>query len=153
MNYIIAHYDNYNERRYGTPWAAPCDSTGRPCFDGKTGRFTGGRGHGGDLFAEDPDEGSVWAYGQKDYKGNHTEKKYAQFRDGAFHPVTPDGLLDALASAQEHGITDKRKDEIIRALLTELEIWADDGFMDALTHAGITKEEAEAYGAKWRDKG
>lgn len=114
MNYTIATYHDYNERRYGTPWAAPCDNAGRPCFDGKTGHFSGGRGKGGDLFVEEPAEGSVWAYGQKDYRGK-SEKKYAQFLDGAFYPITPADLTTALNNAPQRKTLDETK-KLIKAL-------------------------------------
>lgn len=151
MNHIIKHYDAYNERRYSTPWAAPCDSTGRPNFKGRVGHFTGGHGEGGDLFVEDPREGSVWAYGQKDYRGGHTEKSYAQFARGKFHPVSAETLLEALASAEQQATADRRKDELLHLLFARVSNFEGDRFGEAMQADGITKAEAEAYGVTWED--
>lgn len=144
MNIIIKRYGDYNERRFGTPWAAPCDSTGRPNFKGKTGRFTGGRGEGGDLFAEDPDEGSVWAYGQKDFRGGSTEKSYAQYRNGAFHHLEATELLAALSEVNRPTITNQRKDELLGLLFARVSL-------AEIKAAGITKQEAEAYNITWEE--
>lgn len=135
MNYTIASYTDYNERRYGTPWAAICDSTGRPEFKGKVGHFTGGKGEGGDLFVVDPAEGSVWVYGQKDYRGTNTTKAYAQFRDGAFHPIAPACLAAALNAAPSRETVDEVQ-KIIKAMEDFLQTEEEDARLL------FTKEEA-----------
>lgn len=101
MQYIIQTYSNYDPTKLGTPWGAPCDSTGCPYFKGPSAHFTGGRGKGGVLFAEDPSPDSVWVYGQKNYSSGHSEKRYVQFRDGVFRPVSEADLLSVLQFCQQ----------------------------------------------------
>lgn len=120
MQYLIKTYPNYDLKRYGTPWGAPCDSAGKPHFSGKVAHFTGGRGVGGDLFAEDPAEGSVWAYGQRNYFTNISDKKYVQFRGNAFIPLPETEVLAALKSTAQVISDDLRRDQIIKILLEEL---------------------------------
>lgn len=167
MNYIIKNYPSYNARRYSTPWAAPSDSKGKPDFNAKNkGRFTGSNGDGGDLFVADPEENSVWVFGQKDYRGGNTEKEYAVFRNGAFHPITSDELLPALevlaqtkaqataqtvAENEEPESSESRKEELLRILFAHVAKLEGEGMADAMKRYGISKEEAEAYGVTWRD--
>ena len=110
MQYIIQTYGDYDPTVYGTPWGAPCDSSGRPCFQGTTAHFTGGRGKGGDLFAEDPIPDSVWAYGQKNYRSGQSEKHYALFHNGGFYPVAEMDLLAILQSHPQIPSVDRRND-------------------------------------------
>ena len=109
MQYLIKTYENYDPTHYGTPWGAPCDSSGRPCFKGPVAHFSGSRGVGGNLFAEDPAQNAVWVYGQKDYRANRSEKHYAKFCDGCFHPVAESELLTALLSSPQVISSDKHR--------------------------------------------
>jgi len=120
MQYLIKTYEDYDPTRYGTPWGAPCDSTGRPCFKGKVAHFTGSRGVGGDLFTEDPVQNAVWVYGQKDYQTNCSEKHYVQFCGDGFHPIAESELLTALLASPQVISSDKRRDQIIKGLLKEI---------------------------------
>ena len=125
----------------------PCDSTGRPCFSsGKTAHFTGGRGIGGDLFAEDPAEGSVWVYGQKNYFTNQSNKMYLQFCNGKFHPLAEDEILSALQSAPQISSDDLRRDQLIRIMFDELCAAKQNHILDILKKHGISPEELAAYG-------
>lgn len=36
----------------------------------------------------DPEEGTVYAYGQKDWRSNRTELKYAVYQDGEFVEIS-----------------------------------------------------------------
>ena len=93
----IKTYGAYNERRYGFPWVAIVDpKTAKPDFSQDVGGYTGRRGEAGDLYVIEPREGAVYMYGQKDHRGNGTERGYVQFRDGEFHDVSSTELLDAL---------------------------------------------------------
>lgn len=98
MNYIVKAYDDYDSHSYGTPWAVPCDSSGRPNFKAaQTGHFTGGRGKGGNLYVTDPEENSVWAYGQKCYEGSvKASYQFFQFYGGELHPLVPAAVPDAV---------------------------------------------------------
>lgn len=120
MQYLIKAYGDYDPTRYGTPWGAPCDSAGRPCFKGKVAHFSGNRGMGGDLFVEDPAQNAVWVYGQKDYRSNRTEKHYVQFWDDTFHPIAATELLTALLASPQVISSDKRRDQLIIGLLKEI---------------------------------
>lgn len=122
MNYIIATYPDYDDHHFGTPWAAPCESTGRLSFKGKTGYFTGGRGKGGHLYVDDPEEGSVWAYGQKNYRHRSDEKNFSVFCEGAFHPISPDTVLDFLSNAPRtnKAMVREQSDEELAVFLCEI---------------------------------
>lgn len=122
MNYIIATYPDYNDHQFGTPWAAPCESTGRPSFKGKTGHFTGGRGRGGDLYVADPAEGSVWVYGQKDYRTLNDEKRYAIFRDGEFWLIEAAEVLEFVQKAPKthKDLVREQSDEELALFLCEI---------------------------------
>lgn len=97
---ILKHYDSFNWRRYGNPWVAVVNpKTAKPDFSEKVGGYTGGynRGEEGDLYICEPIEGTVYMYGQKDYRGNNTERKYAKYIDGEFIPVSNSELIAALS--------------------------------------------------------
>ena len=96
---VIKSYGSFNFRRYGNPWVAIVDpKTAKPDFSARVGGYTGGynRGEAGDLYVTDPQEGAVYMYGQKDYRGNGSERGYVQYIDGSFRTVSTDNLLSAL---------------------------------------------------------
>lgn len=96
---ILKHYGSFNFRRYGNPWVAKVDAkTAKPDFNSKVGGYTGGynRGEEGDLYVTDPQDGTVYMFGQKDYRGNNTEREYAVYKNGEFLPVTSSTLIAAL---------------------------------------------------------
>ena len=97
-NQVIASYREFNFRRYGNPWVARVAARGKLDFAAKVGGYTGGynKGEAGNLYIYEPEEGAVYAYGQKDYRGNNGGCEYTQYRDGEFHPITKTELLDAL---------------------------------------------------------
>lgn len=98
---ILKSYESFNPRRYGNPWVAKVDpKTAKPDFSVKVGGYTGGYGQGdaGDLYILDPAEGVVYMYGQKDYRGGHTEREYALYKDGEFHSVSAKDLIAVLES-------------------------------------------------------
>ena len=80
-NQIIASFDNYNERRFSSPWVCKMGADGTYNFDDRIGVYTGNsrEGEGGDLVIFDPEIGQVYGYGQKDHRGNRTVKKYAKW--------------------------------------------------------------------------
>lgn len=97
---ILKHYNSFNARRYGNPWVALVSkATAKPNFKIRVGGYTGGynRGEAGDLYVTDPKDGSVYMYGQRDYRGHNTEQRYALYTGGEFVTVTPETLLSALA--------------------------------------------------------
>lgn len=99
MMIVLKHYESFNQRRYGNPWVAKVDAkTAKPDFNVKVGGYTGGynRGEEGDLYISDPQDGAVYMYGQKDYRGNNTEREYALFKDGTFIPVAASTLIAVL---------------------------------------------------------
>ena len=79
-NAIIASYSSFNQRRYGTPWV--CTYTG-----------DGYQGEEGDLIVTDPVVGQVYGYGQKDYRGNGTVKKFAKWDGEKFVPCDKIGQV------------------------------------------------------------
>ena len=100
---IIKKYDEFNFRRYSNPWVAKVASNGKIDFSAKIGGYTGGynKGEAGSLYVADPVEGAVYAYGQKDYRGNHGGYDYAQYLNGEFVEVEKANLLDALDSSKK----------------------------------------------------
>lgn len=101
---VLKRYDSFNFRRYGNPWVAKVDKkTAKPDFQQKVGGYTGGynRGEAGDLYVYDPQEGEVYMFGQKDYRGNNTEREYAIYKNGKFTPVSTENLITVLNGGTE----------------------------------------------------
>ena len=86
---VIKKYESFNARRYGNPWVAKVNSDGKIDFSVKVGGYTGayGKGEEGELFVNDPIDGQVYAYGQKDYRGNNGGYEYVVFVNGQFNPI------------------------------------------------------------------
>lgn len=78
-NAVVEHYFSYNERRYSTPWVCCMTEEGRYDFSKKVGIYTGNKGEEGDLVVFKPVDGQVYGYGQKDYRGNNTEKNFVRW--------------------------------------------------------------------------
>jgi hypothetical protein len=95
---VIEKYSAFNFRRYGNPWVALVSKDGKIDFSDRVGGYTGGynKGEAGELFISNPVEGRVYAYGQKDYRGNNGGYKYIQIIDGAAVSVEKTGLIAAL---------------------------------------------------------
>lgn len=95
---VLKKYDNFNFRRYGNPWVASLNKNGKIDFSHKVGGYTGAynKGEAGELYITDPIEGGVYAYGQKDYRGNNTEFSYVKYENGKFIPIEKTGLIEAL---------------------------------------------------------
>lgn len=83
-NVVIEHFYSYNERRYSTPWVCLMEENGKYNFSEKVGRFTGDKGCEGDLVVYAPVVGTVYGYGQKDYRGNGTVIEYAKWNGTEF---------------------------------------------------------------------
>lgn len=101
MLYTIKSYSSFNFRRFSDPWVASVGSDGKPDFTQRVGGYTGSyhTGEAGDLYVAAPVEGAVYMYGQKDYRGNRTERAYVQFRGGEFVEVAKGDLVRALNEA------------------------------------------------------
>ena len=96
---VIRNYGEFNFRRYSNPWVAIVNPVnGKPDFSKKVGGYTGGynKGEAGSLYVTDPKENSVYMFGQKDYRGNNTEREYTIFRNGKFEEVKATELIDVL---------------------------------------------------------
>lgn len=95
---VIKNYDSFNFRRFGNPWVAIVSSNGKIDFSSRVGGYTGGynKGEAGQLYICDPIEGAVYAYGQKDYRGNHGGYSYIKIVDGKPVDVDKSQLIDAL---------------------------------------------------------
>ena len=96
---VIKSYGSFNHRRYGNPWVAIVDpKTAKPDFSQKVGGYTGGynRGEAGELYVLEPQDGAVYMFGQKDYRGNNTDRQYVQFKDGDFLPIKSENLIETL---------------------------------------------------------
>lgn len=87
MNAIIGKYESYNRRRYSRPWVCIMTEEGRHDFSQRVGVYTGDQpGDEGDLVVFDPAVGKVYGYGQKDYRGKNTERKFARWDGEKFVP-------------------------------------------------------------------
>lgn len=94
-NAIIASYSSFNQRRYGTPWVCIMTPAGKYDFSQRVGTYTGDgdQGEAGDLVVTEPVEGQVYGYGQKDYRGNGTVKKFAKWDGEKFVPCDKIGQV------------------------------------------------------------
>ena len=91
-NVVVEHFYSFNKRRYSTPWVCLMNNHGEHDFSVSVGTYTGNgkNGEEGDLVVYNPVAGQVYGYGQKDYRGNGTIKKYAKWDGVKF--VTCDKL-------------------------------------------------------------
>ena len=96
---VIKEYYSFNQRRYGDPWVAIVKPDGQMDFTVRVGGYTGARGAGeaGALYIAEPVEGRVYAYGQKDYRGNNGGYEYIKILDGEVIPVAKTELIAALS--------------------------------------------------------
>jgi hypothetical protein len=95
----IKMYESFNFRRYGNPWVAMVDTNGKLDFTAKVGGYTGGynKGEAGELYISNPVDGAIYAYGQKDYRGNNSGYQYVVYADGAFNRVEKTELISRLS--------------------------------------------------------
>ena len=102
MMVVVGRYESFNQRRYSNPWVAIVSKeTGKIDFSAKVGGYTGGYGKGeaGELYINNPVVGAVYAYGQKDYRGNNGGYQYVKYiGDGHFEDVEKSDLVKALNS-------------------------------------------------------
>lgn len=79
-NKVIAHFENYNEKRFSQPWVAVVRD-GKYDFSEEIGLWTGDHRYGceGELmvWAKMLSTKTVYAYGQKDYRGKKTVIRFA----------------------------------------------------------------------------
>ena len=92
----IKDFEAYNHRRYSRPWVALVVDA-KPDFSAEVGRYTAKSGDAGELVIVDPQVGQVFTYGQKDYKGRHTEIAYCVYTEKGLVEVP----ADKLSSVQE----------------------------------------------------
>lgn len=89
MKTVILHsYNDFNPRRYGTPWVCQITLQGQFDFDHRIGDYTGDgrKGEAGDLVVFEPVKSQVYAYGQKDYRGKNTERNFVMWDGEKFIP-------------------------------------------------------------------
>lgn len=92
----IKDFEAYNHRRYSRPWVALVVDD-KPDFSAEVGRYTSKSGEAGELVIIDPQVGQLFMYGQKDYKGRHTEIAYCVYTEKGLVDVP----ADKLSSVQE----------------------------------------------------
>lgn len=76
---VVEHFESYNPRRYSTPWVCKMTEAGGYNFAERIGGYTAGSGEAGDLVVYAPVVGQIYGWGQKDYRGNGTIKKYIKW--------------------------------------------------------------------------
>lgn len=100
---IVKSYEPYNHRRYGSPWVCRVAADTTLDFSAHVGRYTGYNGSEGDLIIHSPVEGQVYAYGQKDYRGNNSGYQYIQYLNGEAVPVERKNLIAAIEGGERNG--------------------------------------------------
>lgn len=85
-NAVIYSFGVYNEKRYSMPWVCCMTKEGRFDFSSRVGAYTAQEGFEGDLVVNNPVEGQVYGYGQKDYRGHNTIIKFAKWNGEDFVP-------------------------------------------------------------------
>ena len=93
---VLKSYGGFNQRRYGNPWVGEVMANARISFEYRIGGYTGGynKGEAGDLYIEDPKVDCIYAYGQKDHRGRHSECEYAIYKgDGKFEEIVKTELI------------------------------------------------------------
>ena len=95
----INTYSSFNPRRYSNPWVAKVDKTGKIDFNEKVGGYTGryGAGEAGELYIINPVEGQVYAFGQKDYRGNNGGYEYVIYKADQFVRIDKTELIKILS--------------------------------------------------------
>ena len=83
-NVVVEHFYSYNPRRYSTPWVCVMTEDGKYDFSKPVGEYTANKGDEGDLIIYQPEVGQVYGWGQKDYRGNNTEKNYIKWTGSGF---------------------------------------------------------------------
>ena len=119
----VTKYESFNSRRYSDPWVALVGKNGRLDFSQKIGGYTGGyrTGDAGELYITNPQENQIYAYGQKDYRGNTGGYRYVQYKNGEFVEVKKDELTEKLAEMQEsnpQAVTQTRTDAVRESAAT-----------------------------------
>lgn len=96
-NVIIEQFPLYNPRRYSAPWVCIMTDKYEYDFETRVGMYTGDRrkGEAGDLVVFEPKCGCVYAYGQKDNRGNNSKIEFALWDGAKFVPC------DKLGRAKE----------------------------------------------------
>ncbi len=83
-NVVVTSFDSYNDRRYSRPWICKMTATGTYDFSCRVGCYTGQDGKEGELVLFCPVQSQVYAYGQKDRRGNNTLIKYVKWTGSEF---------------------------------------------------------------------
>ena len=97
----IKDFEAYNHRRYSRPWVALVVDA-KPDFSAEVGRYTAKSGDAGELVIVDPQVGQVFTYGQKDYKGRHTEIAYCVYTEKGLVDVPADKLSSVQEIIEQH---------------------------------------------------
>jgi len=95
---VVKNYEEFNFRRYSNPWVAAVNEIGKIDFSAKVGGYTGvyGKGEEGQLYITNPAEGKVYAYGQKDHRGNNGGYEYIKIVNGQPVEIDKAHLIEAL---------------------------------------------------------
>ena len=102
--FAVKEFEAFNGRRKSQPWIAKVNQFGKISFEEKIGGYTGayGKGESGILYISKPEEGQVYAFGQKDYRNaNCTFKKYVVYVNGQLTEVEGQAFLDAVDRMQK----------------------------------------------------
>ena len=95
---VVKNYEEFNHRRYGNPWVAIVNEIGKIDFSAKVGGYTGGynKGEAGQLYITNTVEGKVYAYGQKDNRGNNGGYEYIKIVNGQAVEIDKAHLIEYL---------------------------------------------------------
>ena len=83
-NVVVSSFSSYDKRRYSRPWICKMSVGGKYDFSSRIGCYTGRDGEEGELVLFQPNIDQVYAYGQKDRRGNNTLIEYVKWDGNRF---------------------------------------------------------------------
>lgn len=99
--FLIKKFERFNNRRYSTPWVGVYDLKKlKISFDDPVGTYMGDN-NGGDLILHKYEEDKLYAYGQKDYRGNSSFVKYFYIHNGRIIEFDKKDLFDAICELKK----------------------------------------------------
>lgn len=82
---IICTVENFDPKKWGRPWVAVAEPKGGMYFYELIGGYKAGKVYINEVFLEN---GCVYAWGQKDYKGSESYVHYLQYQDGKLSEIS-----------------------------------------------------------------
>jgi hypothetical protein len=108
----------YNEKRFGSPWAARVHFDENGNMKMAFCKWVGDKGHAGKLLLGRVKEGDIFAFGQKDYRQpkNGSGTKFYIYKGNEWHQLSKKQAYDEYFKPAQKEDVDKLKDEKARIL-------------------------------------